>query len=170
MVMPNDSTGMALEKLRRMVSLSSTFQTELGVGSAAAALPFIFTQDKFRGKARPLAVVFIESDFQATKVADGAANFLLPKGGVQLYLARDTPTQFWDDEIQGEIDAEDYMSNVHFDIMQLAGADDLGSADAFGHLNINGSTRELFTETDQKVWNSEGHFYYAVYKFEVGIG
>ena len=165
---PGKTLSIVAAKLRRMVSLSATFQSARGVDggtdeeNAAAALEFVFLKSLVGNQpSRPFAVVSMGESFDWAVVSGGDANHLRPSGSLFLFLTVDTDPQFLEDRVSAEWTAWDFFSGVIEDIAVLANADDPGSEFEESHLSIVGISLVGWGENDRDEWKSQGRFYEA---------
>ncbi|QDU82676.1 hypothetical protein Pla110_44370 [Polystyrenella longa] len=164
-----DLTGpfaIAVAKLRRMLSLSTTFQLARGVVNEQDALSFIHTRDYRMNPERPLGIVHPGSTFGYQKVSGGAQYQLQPHGVVELYLSIDVPAEYQNDEIQADLFAADYFSNIITDIAALSAAEDPESDTS--HLDITNADLSFYACTDKEDWPTIGQFYFAYILFQWG--
>ena len=164
--MPDSSLKLAARKLARMASLSETFRDGVSVDFAADHM--IFRRNVIGAEKRPYAIISPGDAHTLTLVGGGEQNQLRPSGSLFLYLAQDTPTHLYNDNVAAEDEMSNYFGAIIEEIADLAAADDTGSEDGTSHLAIVRMTRVAFDESDEKNWNSLGRFYFAGYLVEWG--
>ena len=118
--------GIAGEQLRRMLSLSNTFQGETG-GTAALSAQHVYfgSVPDLQNQTtcpRPLAVIGFE-DGIFTVIAGGDQTHLRQRGMLRYWIVRNSDS---DDVSQAELNAMDFFSNTLTDIAALAGAEEQG--------------------------------------------
>lgn len=163
--------SIALVKLRRMVSLSGTFQAALGLTGtsaekAAKALDHIFLKSAIGDDVtRPYAVVSAGEQFQWRSIASFS---LWPSGSIGLYLTVDSNSAYQGDQASRDLDAFNFISGVEEDVADLADADDTGSAFGESHLNIRNMSIIGWGENPREEWETDGQFYEAGITVEWG--
>lgn len=164
------SLALAAQKLRRMVSLSATFQSATGTLTDTDAAAFVLEKLAGAQTVRPYAVVSFDEHYGHKLIAGGVQNQLRPFGSLLLYLTRDTDVNYYDDAISAGNTAMNFFGGVLDDVVALAAADDPGSADGTSHLAVTNTEMIDFNETAPETWNSLGRWFYGVFRVDWGDG
>ena len=161
----------ALVKLRKMVASSAEFKTQTGSGTVDEALQHVYLRDVTgEDQPRPLAVVSVGDDFRYGQSGGGSFNYLRPAGQLGLFMLRNTPTQYYEDQNAGEIDAWNFFGNVLMQIAALSAADDATSEFGESHLSITDMQVTQWGENDRELWPTLGRFYFCVLAVSWGDG
>ena len=148
-------------KLRRMVALSAAFQNECGVSSDVEASSRIHLRGRqIRDKApTPFALIQL-GNLRRGMYAGGVKNWMKSSGSLRIGLKLDVADDLLDDLLGAEFYAGNFFGTVFDDVAELAGADDPGSGDGFGHLAIT-QMDLTYDINDEELWPSEGVFHFA---------
>ena len=74
------------DKLRRMVSLSPTFQAAVGVDNPTDALDSIYIEGADENATRPFASILPGTQGRYRVVSSGSRNFMMPGGSLLVYF------------------------------------------------------------------------------------
>lgn len=163
--------ALAASKMRRMVGLSPTWQEAIaGLLLPDEAPANVWLRNVIGTVPRPFGVVGPGQLSSYELVAGGDQNYFRESGGVQLYLACDTPPEFREDDLQAEHFAANFFGLVMADVMSLAAADDPDSEDGTSHLMLTGSQHRIFDRVDERKRQSLGDFYFSVWDIPWGDG
>lgn len=167
-VTPSGCVSMPLYLLRRMVSVSSTFQTAVGVATSTLALDHIYLHEALSPSARPCAVINeLGTSFQL--IAGGGQNQLRPRGDLFLWLARDTPANYYDDPDNALLDYMNFAGGVIDDIVNISGADQTADSSVpESQLAITAVSLEDASETPREVWKGPGRFWWSAWRITWG--
>lgn len=151
--------GIAGEKLKRMFSLSTTFQFEAG-GSPAVAESHIYfgTVPDLQNQSaypRPLIVLGFE-DGIFHLIGGGDQNQLRQGGLLRYWIIRNTAIA---DPSAAELDAIEFFSNVLTQVSEMSNADDTGSPFGESHLSIVRIDNDDFGLCPEDLWTTLGKFY-----------
>jgi hypothetical protein len=169
------SMGVACDKLARMVALSTAFQTTTqSANYAQARAEYVHRRNVIGTEAavRPLAIVSQLEGHQFELIAGGERNHFIQSGDLSLWLAIDTPTEYYSDNVLAETYADNFFTPVVTEVAALANADDADTANQVvsgeGHLDIRRISRIMFAENNRENWESIGRFWLAMYAIEWG--
>jgi len=164
---PTGSFAAPLSKLRRMVSLSKTFQDATGTTNAVDAEKRVFLKDVSQGQQpRPYCMLQPGDNHGAGLLSGGAQNFLVPRGTSMLYLTLDPNPLYQADPMSEELEACNFFGSVHDDVICMSGADDPGRAES--HLGITRTQLVAFAQVPEDLWQTLGRFYFATYAVDWG--
>jgi hypothetical protein len=149
---------LAAVKLRRMLSLSPTFQAAIGAADAPTALLRTAFKELSGTEPRPYGVVSSGEKLIYKQIAAGNQVVLQAQGSLFLYLARDVDPQDYDDDVQAELQAISFFGQVIDDIALLSAADDPDSADGTSHLSITNISLTNFGGNPEETWASLGRY------------
>lgn len=159
---------MPIYLLRRMVSLSSTFQTLVGATTAAQAIEHIYCKDTDGTERRPCAVI-MHGRTGYSLTAGGMQNQLRPSGSVYLWLFVDRDEDDIDNNADGILRFGNVAGGVTDDVVNLAGVDQTTDTTVTGsHLQITSVSSVDIGETHPELRDSMGWFWWAEIVFEWG--
>ena len=160
-------TYWAAVKLRRMLSLSATFQAAVGfTGDAASTLQRIGFKQLAGTEPRPYGIISSGEKLQYKQIAGGNQIVLNSSGSLFLYLAQDIDPENFDDDVAAEMNAVSFFGQVIDEIAALSAVDDTGSADGTSHLSIVSITMSTFAGNAEDTWKSMGRFLFAGFDVE----
>lgn len=165
------SFAVPAQKLKKMVGLSPTWRRfGAAVQRAPEAPDGIWLKSVPDEQPRPIAGISPGAQHNYKLIGGGSGNVLRPDGSLFLYLAIDTPVEFYDDPVQAEFFAASVFGQVIDEVALLAGDDDPQTEDGTGHLAITDIQMILFGESPEESWQSLGRFYMATYHIAWGDG
>jgi hypothetical protein len=174
-VTPVGSLSLPAAKLRRMVSLSASFQSEISTvhgvpATPAGVLPWIFMRRVVSTTPRPYACITIGDQHRYSLVAGGDQNYLRAAGGLYLFLAIPTNPLYFTDPVQAELDACNWFGEVVDEIVEIAAQDDTSSSDGTGHLAIVRVDLIIPTlgENPEEEWQDVGRFFSGLWSLHWG--
>ncbi len=159
---PTSPLGIAQQKLRRMLALSSTFQTQTGKDYTGTLNYIAYIEDEKQCFPRACVSV-LENRYE--QVAGGAASWLRPSGALHLYVAIEPDLSIEDREEQ-RLKGADLLLQIADDVVALAGYDDADSATS--HLNILRMTVLCVDEVPEELRPTAGHFFWLEASVEIG--
>lgn len=167
-VTPSGSVAVPIYLLRRMVSLSTTFQTATGAASATLALNHIYLHEATGDETRPCAVVNGD-DTSYELSAGGDQNQLRAKGSLFLWLAQDTLSEHYEDNASAVLRFANYAGGVADDVIAIAGQDQTADATITGsHLSITGMQMLAMSEIPREMWPEVGRFWWCAWQVTWG--
>lgn len=153
---PTGPDGIAVKKLRTMVSQSAAFQARSALGeSALYDLCCLTINETLDNKPPPFYVIIVAESAQ-NWYAGGGQNFLLPAGRLGLLLECE-PASGQTTNNDKRHESYDFFGNVMNEIAALAAADDPGEASS--HLDIRNMRIADFWETPPLTQGSSGVSY-----------
>lgn len=166
---PTSPPAIAIAQLRRMVSLSATFQAGMAVASATLALPFILMGRQ--------AYANLPSGGGLIYLAETPADFPLSSGGDQLHLTVTGklilqliyPLSSSDSATDRYLKGVDFVANVATDVKALSGAEDTGTAFGQNHLDITHISAEYMAPGNVQYDASRGLLFLAKLHVDWGI-
>jgi hypothetical protein len=160
----------AAHKLRRMLAASPTWLAAITgvIYPDSDNASGVYLRDCRGDTPRPHAVVSLGQGSKATLASGGFSNGLLWGGSLGVYLAVDTPVEYWDDQVSAEFFAGNLFDGTLFDVANLANADDPTAADGECYLNAKSIQQLDFGSSPPEDWPSTGRFHYALYLVEWG--
>jgi hypothetical protein len=156
------------QQLRQMLAESSTWQTALGVSTPAAALGKIAFRDISGERSRPHCVITPGTQHTWELIAGGGQNYLRPRGSLFVYLAADTPPQYWADQVEAEYWAASLFGSIIDDIAALAAADSSDPEAELSHLSLVRINLLQLDESPESLWASVGRFWWCAYQVDWG--
>jgi len=160
---PSGPDAVVLQKLRRMVALSPTFQSRVTPDDYEAAYGRGHYRFADAGE-RPQAF-FGSSAVHWGLIAGGAQNFLWPHGTLGLLLEVD-PNPEMEDKNDQELDALDWMAKVMADVAELAAADDPDSETS--HLDITQISFLEWGSPPEITVASSGNWFWGIWSIDWG--
>lgn len=158
-------------KLRRMVELSQSWQDAIrGMEKPTESPNRVFLRDAFGEYARPIAVISPGTIHSYQLSSGGDQNYFRQNGQLALFLAVDTPQEYYEDRPAAEFHATSIFGSVIDDIASIAGADDTASEDGTSHLSITSIQLQSWGENPEENWKSLGRFFYCLYTVDWGDG
>jgi hypothetical protein len=154
----------SVDRLRRMLALSSTFQLLCGVDDEAGALRRIFILEA-EGECLPRAAV-MGGAMAARRVAGGGASWQRPRS--RLFLSVDIAPDETLDVDDRRLKGFDQLCTIFNDICDLAGVDEVGQEES--HLNFVDAEIESFGEVLPENQPSAGLFYFMECSFGISDG
>lgn len=155
--------GMALEKLGRMFSLSTTFQNETG-GSEASAITHVYygVPDGFQDQAtcpRPLVMLSVDDRIDRF-MSGGDRNYLRANGKLALTLIRNVQTSSPNSSAE-YLNQLKWMSQVLSEVAGLSAVDDTASpySPAESHLAIARMDLDAFGLVNEELATTLVQFY-----------
>lgn len=129
---PTGPDGIAMHKLRRMVSKSASFQARSGLSESELYDRCCYSANTDLDQApRPFYVIGVPNGgSRQGQVAGGGRNYLLA-GGVVCLLIEVGPSASQMTHNDQALEASDFFSNVMADVAALAAADDSGQTESF---------------------------------------
>lgn len=170
---PTSSAGIAIAQLRRMVSLSATFQTAMGVASAAAAVAYIllgrqqFTSLPSAGANGGACVWYAETPIELQLQSGGDSLHLFPTGHLIVQLIY--PLSSGDSTEDRYMKGIDFCGNVSADVTTLSGSADTESAFGENHLDVKNLAPEYMAPADVRHDASRGLLFFAKLHVDWGI-
>lgn len=149
--------------LRRMTALSPTFQQFSKSLSTADALRHVFFKEVEGDEPKPCGVVNSESTV-FTKIAGGDQAVMVPKGALFLWLALDTPVEYYEDPTSEYLNYLNFHGGIGQDIANLSGLDQ--TEDTLfpdSHLLINEMHEMAPSLNPKELWPSMGRFYWSAW-------
>jgi hypothetical protein len=162
--------AIAAEKLRQMVAASTKFQTYTGTTTRTDALTRVHMRNVLGEPNRPMAIVSMGDTFHFRLIGGGAQNYLRPDGSLFLFLAIDTPPELFNDQVQAEWHAWNFIAGVLFDVAELSAADDTLSPFGESHLSVVDMDVVNWGSTREEDWPTLGRFYHAAARVSWGDG
>jgi hypothetical protein len=166
---PTSPPGIALAQLRRMVSLSTTFQTAFSAASPAAALAFILLgRQPLTNLASGGAIAYLsESPFNWELNAGGDHLYLENRGRIILqFIYLPSSSDSIEDRYMKGVD---FVGNTAKDVRDLSGVADESSAFTSNHLDITNIVAEYAAPGDVRYDASRGLFFSAKLAIDWGI-
>lgn len=168
---PNSPAAIAMKKLRRMVALSSAFQTRAGIEYEDAIKRVFFEYVPNAGEllregaeestvdpVSPFAAIWPMTT-DANAVAGGAQVWTLSNGILHLYVSCD-PLPELTDWNERRLEAVGFLDQWIQDVINLSGADDDDTDDGMGHLEIVHAPINMIDHVPFKDRKSAGDYYY----------
>lgn len=166
---PTGPDGIAMHKLRRMVSKSATFQarSRLSEDELFDRCCYVINRD-FDQFPRPFYIIAVPpGGSRQGQVAGGGRNYLLPGGTLSLLMEIEPNADYTTDNDQ-VLEASDFFSNVMADIAENAAADDSGETESF--VDIHRMYQVDNWQTPFQTAESTGVFFGAMINCEWGQG
>jgi hypothetical protein len=164
---PTSPDGVAMHKLRRMVSLSYSLKKRCGIGTQEL-WERCFYRDADSEETMPFYVIDLNSGSD-TLLQGGGQNFLVPKGTL-LLIVEVGPKPGISRENDRRLEAVDTFSNLRKDIVDLSAADDPESDDGSSHLSITEGSLIQVMETPKKLVDTIGLRFTGIFTFTWGVG
>lgn len=164
--LPTSPNGLAMTKLRRMVSMSSAFQTRTGLGETEC-LERVHFHAAADTATMPFAVIVPQPCGYRT-FSVGSQNHLRPFGTLLLWIECEPHPEF-DQLADQRHEAVDFFDAVLAEVAALSAVDDPASEDGTSHLAINDVTPNGFAmETPEHTQASTGVLFWATYSIDWG--
>lgn len=164
---PTSPGAVAAKKLRRMLSLSSTFIARVGNEDSDVLGRIYYDEQPVDSDTPfPQAVVCFGGATSGI-VAGGVQVHLRPSFSLDLYVWLLPLDETWDEQSQ-RLELWDAFAGIYDDICLLSGSDDSGSDDGYGHLSIVDASWSMKVENDNKDRNANGLRAVGMYSFRVG--
>lgn len=158
--------GLAITKLRRMLSLSDALQTKTGL-SESELLERVYLRSAPVDAQMPFAVIG-SSPLRWVVPSGGDQNHMRPSGVLMLMIQCE-PDESQDSEIDQRHEAEDFLDSVIADVAGLSAADDASSEDGTSHLAINNIEPDgPMMEVPEETAGATGRFYWATWTIDWG--
>jgi len=155
-----------MQKLRRMIALSTTFQTRSGLNySNLYARGQYCTSIDFGNLQRPYFVIWCQDPYRRM-VSGGEQNFLLSGGRLDFMVEID-PLDSLTTRNDKTLEAHDFFANLMKDIAGLAAVDDAGNDSS--HVDINEISIASYFQPPLVTEEQTGLFFCAWYTLSWGF-
>ena len=168
-VVASGPVSLPIYLLRRMISLSPTFQALVGASTAAQALGHIYCKDVEGTERRPCVVLWPDGG-SFDLIAGGMQNQLRGRGQLWMWLAMDTHEDDFNDNTAAMFRFGNLHGNIGQEIADLSAADQTADTAVPGsHLQITTMTDEGIAETDETEWEAGiGRYWAGVWRINWG--
>jgi len=161
--------SLSIDKLARMLSLSSNFQSLVNVSTAADALNRIYFREFLdREQDRPYACIGHGAGHRWRADSSGTQFYGRYSGELMMYMTKDIPLAYQESRWDASQEALETYGLIAEDVASLAAADDTGSSDGTGHLAITEFERIEFSLVPEEEQATIGQWSYCVYSFGWG--
>lgn len=167
-ITPNGSCATPLYLLRRMGSLSATFQAAIGGNTAALALTRIFLKEADGKEPRPCMVISTDGGAWQ-QVAGGSQNQLRPSGVLFVWLAMDLDIGLSPSDAM--LEYANFHGGVGDDLAALSGQDQTADSTVpESHLAITRMHDIPPSEAPKEFWPAGKRFMWSAWIIQWGDG